>query len=50
MLGAAEALARWWLRTEALGAEEAADLLISTVGPGLQARAEPAKPPGKTSR
>jgi AcrR family transcriptional regulator len=50
MLGAAEALARWWLRTEALGAEEAADLLISTVGPGLQARAEPAKPQGKTSR
>jgi AcrR family transcriptional regulator len=44
MLGAAEALARWWLRTEALGAEEAAELLIATVGPGLQARAAPRKP------
>jgi AcrR family transcriptional regulator len=41
MLGAAEALARWWLRTEALSAEDAAELLISTVGPGLQARAAP---------
>jgi AcrR family transcriptional regulator len=41
MLGAAEALARWWLRTEALSAEEAAELLIATVGPGLQARARP---------
>ncbi len=35
LLGAAEALARWWLRTEALSAEEAADLLIATVEPGL---------------
>jgi AcrR family transcriptional regulator len=41
MLGAAEAMARWWLRTEALSAEEAAELLITTVGPGLQARAAP---------
>jgi AcrR family transcriptional regulator len=38
LLGAAEALARWWLRTEALSAEDAADLLISTVEPGLRAR------------
>jgi AcrR family transcriptional regulator len=35
LLGAAEALARWWLRTEALSAEAAADLLIATVEPGL---------------
>jgi AcrR family transcriptional regulator len=41
LLGAAEALARWWLRTEALSAEEAAELLISTVEPGLRARSAP---------
>ena len=29
LLGAAEALARWWLRTEAMTAAEAADLLIA---------------------
>ena len=28
VLGAAEALARWWLRTEAISAREAADLLV----------------------
>jgi AcrR family transcriptional regulator len=49
MLGAAEAMARWWLRTEALSAEEAAELLIATVGPGLQARAAPRKPSGEAS-
>jgi len=38
ILGAAEALAHWWLRTEALSAEEAAELLISTVEPGLRGR------------
>ncbi|HEY5051887.1 MAG TPA: TetR/AcrR family transcriptional regulator [Solirubrobacterales bacterium] len=38
LLGAAEALARWWLRTEALSADAAADLLISTIEPGLRAR------------
>ncbi|MDX6605093.1 MAG: hypothetical protein QOF23_1602, partial [Solirubrobacterales bacterium] len=38
LLGAAEALARWWLRTEALGAEGAAELLIATIEPGLRAR------------
>ena len=41
LLGAAEALARWWLRTEAITAEEAAELLISTVEPGLRARSAP---------
>jgi AcrR family transcriptional regulator len=38
LLGAAEALARWWLATEALTAEAAADLLITTVEPGIRAR------------
>jgi AcrR family transcriptional regulator len=50
LLGAAEALARWWLRTEALSAEEAAELLISTLEPGLRARSpfpSPATPTRK---
>jgi AcrR family transcriptional regulator len=38
LLGAAEALARWWLRTEAVSSQQAAELLISTVEPGLRAR------------
>jgi AcrR family transcriptional regulator len=38
LLGAAEALARWWLRTGEIGAADAADLLISTIEPGLRAR------------
>ena len=38
LLGAAEELARWWLRTEAISAGEAAELLISTVEPGIRAR------------
>lgn len=41
LLGAAEALARWWLRTEAISAEDAADLLVSTVEPGLRNRSNP---------
>jgi AcrR family transcriptional regulator len=41
LLGAAEALARWWLRAEEIGAEEAAELLISTIEPGLRARSAP---------
>jgi AcrR family transcriptional regulator len=41
LLGAAEALARWWLRTEAIGAQDAAELLISTVEPGIRARSNP---------
>jgi AcrR family transcriptional regulator len=41
MLGAAEALAHWWLRTEALSAEAAADLLIATIEPGLRLRWAP---------
>ena len=38
LLGAAEALARWWLRTEEIAAGDAAELLISTIEPGLRAR------------
>ncbi len=55
LLGAAEALARWWLRTEATTASEAAELLIATLEPGLRRRSTPAskssrpKPKGKGS-
>jgi hypothetical protein len=38
VLGAAEALARWWLVSEALSAQAAAELLISTLEPGLRLR------------
>ena len=38
LLGASEALARWWLRTNAMPATAAAELLIETVMPGLRAR------------
>jgi AcrR family transcriptional regulator len=38
VLGAAEALGRWWLRGEAISAREAAELLISTIEPGLRLR------------
>ena len=41
LLGAAEALARWWLRSEAVSAQEAAELLISTIEPGLRLRSTP---------
>ncbi len=44
LLGAAEALARWWLRTEAVPAEAAAELLISTVEPGLRLRSDQGAP------
>jgi AcrR family transcriptional regulator len=40
IMGAAEALGRWWLRTEAIPADEAAELLITTIEPGLRARSE----------
>jgi hypothetical protein len=40
LLAAAEALARWWLRTEATPAADAAELLlVRTVEPGLRAAA-----------
>jgi AcrR family transcriptional regulator len=38
MLGAAEALARWWLRTEAMPAADAAELLVRTLERGLLRR------------
>jgi AcrR family transcriptional regulator len=38
LLGAAEGLARWWLRSETISARHAADLLISTLEPGLRLR------------
>ena len=55
LLGAAEALARWWLGTQAISAGEAAELLISTVEPGIRARSQaaphPTSPkPGKGTR
>ncbi|MBJ7331272.1 MAG: TetR/AcrR family transcriptional regulator [Solirubrobacteraceae bacterium] len=36
ILGAVEALMRWWLRTEAITAHYAAELLIATIEPGLR--------------
>ncbi len=48
VMGAAEALARWWLRSgEPIPAADAAELLIATVVPGLRARTaslEPGEP------
>jgi len=38
LLGASEALARWWLRAGVIPAADAAELLIATVEPGLRAR------------
>jgi AcrR family transcriptional regulator len=55
LLGAAEALARWWLRTGATSASEAAELLIATIEPGLRLRSTPSakssrpKPKGERS-
>lgn len=45
VMGAAEALVRWWLRTEAIAAADAAELLISTVEPGLRLRSRPLATP-----
>jgi AcrR family transcriptional regulator len=38
LLGAAEALARWWLRSQAISARQAAELFIATFEPGLRLR------------
>jgi len=38
LLGAAEALARWWLRTDAMPAAQAAELLVRTLERGLLER------------
>jgi AcrR family transcriptional regulator len=40
LMAAAEALARWWLRTDAMPARDAAQLLIATIEPGLLRVAE----------
>jgi AcrR family transcriptional regulator len=46
LLGAAEALGRWWLKhDDELEPDATAELLISTVLPGLHARANPPKAP-----
>jgi AcrR family transcriptional regulator len=50
LLGAAEALARWWLRTGAMPAIDAADLLIATAEPGLRARAASTRPTSPESQ
>jgi AcrR family transcriptional regulator len=50
LLGAAEALARWWLRTGAMPAADAAELLIATAEPGLRAQTRPAYPSGRRTR
>jgi AcrR family transcriptional regulator len=50
VLGAAEALVRWWLRTESLTAEETAELLVRTVEPGLAGRVVRRSPPAARGR
>jgi AcrR family transcriptional regulator len=47
VLGAAEALAHWWLRSQAISAPEAAELLISTLEPGLRLLTAP---PGESAK
>ncbi len=36
LLGAAEALVRWWLHSEAITAEDTAELLIAAFEPGIE--------------
>jgi AcrR family transcriptional regulator len=50
LLGAAEALARWWLTSEAVSAGDAAELLISTIEPGLLQRPTGAAKPSKKTK
>lgn len=50
LLAAAEGLARWWLRTEAISAHDAAELLISTIEPGLRLRSGSAFPNPRDER
>lgn len=38
LFGACEALARWWLRSGAISTAEAAELLVSTIEPGMRER------------
>jgi len=44
VLGASEALGRWWLRTQAVTAAEAAELLLGVIRPGLPTGRRPAGP------
>jgi AcrR family transcriptional regulator len=39
VMGAAEALGRWWLTSDATSADAAAQMLVQTLAPGLRARA-----------
>ena len=48
VIGAAEAMGRWWLAGGSMTASEAAELLISTVEPGLLARSAPNTPKAVT--
>jgi AcrR family transcriptional regulator len=53
LLGACEALARWWLHSGAISTAAAADLLITTVEPGLREQwpvGTPHSTPGKEAR
>ena len=49
LMAAAEGLARWWLRTEALSSTEAAELLIDTIEPGLRLRTQSRTRSSKTA-
>jgi len=50
LLGASEALARWWLRTGALSASATAELLIATVEPGLRSLTKRTPGPKRTEK
>lgn len=54
VMGAAESLVRWWLADRSMSAAEVAELLITTVEPGLRMRSAPSTPPkapgGKTPK
>jgi AcrR family transcriptional regulator len=41
VMGAAESLVRWWLADQSMSAADVAELLISTVEPGLRRRSAP---------
>lgn len=50
VLAAAEATGRWWLRTDAVTPERAAQLLIETIGPGLARHTAARKPARKAPK
>jgi AcrR family transcriptional regulator len=49
VMGAAEALVRWWLADRSMSAVEVAELLITTVEPGLRQRSNPTPSSPETS-